>query len=137
MAEDKTPTGKRQLKKTSTVRERAEKSGGIIKHRRLKKARSSLAKFGKPLKSVSNTGRKEYYLPLPDNKVGRFFNKRRQIIPSYFRNAWRELRQVVWPSNRETTKLTFAVFMFAIFFMIIISLTDSGLDKIFKKLILK
>ena len=137
MAENKKPIKKRQLKKSSTIRERAEKSGSVVKNRRLKQARSSIANIVKPIKRVTKTGRKEYYLPLPDNKIGRFLNKRRRFIPSYFRSAWAEVRQVEWPNNRETIKLTFAVFIFAIFFMIFISAADFGLDKVFKKLILK
>ncbi len=137
MAERKKPSIKRQLKKSSTVRERAEKFGGVVKNRRIKQAHSSILRVIKPIRQVSKSGRREYYLPLPDNKIGRFLNKRRRIIPSYFRNAWAELRQVKWPNNRETIKLTFAVFVFAIFFMLFISAADFGLDKVFKKLILK
>jgi len=69
--------------------------------------------------------------------VGRFLNKRRHIIPSYFRNSWRELRLVTWPGRRETWKLTFAVFLFAIIFGVVISITDYGLDKLFRKVLLK
>lgn len=126
--------GKRQLKKQPTVRERAEKAGGAKKQRRLKQAGSSIAR---PLKAVARSGRKEYYLPLPDNKAGRFLNKRRKIVPGYFRGAWGEVKQVKWPGRTETAKLTFAVFMFAIFFMIIITAADFVLDKLFKQLILK
>jgi preprotein translocase SecE subunit len=55
----------------------------------------------------------------------------------YFRNSWKELREVTWPNRRETWQLTFAVFVFAIIFGALITVTDYGLDKLFKKVILK
>lgn len=124
---------KRQLRKPQTVRERAEKSTVEKKPRRIKRAGTSAIK---PLKAAARVGRKEYYLPMPDNKVGRFLNKRRTFFPKYFKESWQELKQVVWPDRRTTLKLTFAVFLFAIFFGIFITVLDYGLDKLFKKLIL-
>jgi preprotein translocase subunit SecE len=59
------------------------------------------------------------------------------IVPRYFRNSWRELRMVVWPSRRETRRLTSAVLIFAVIFGIMIAIVDYGLDKVFKKVILK
>jgi preprotein translocase SecE subunit len=134
VADENDKTKKRQLKKTQTVRERAEKAGVGKKPRRIRQA--SIAAV-MPFKAAARTGRKEFYLPMPDNRVGRFLNKRRRWVPSYFRGAWQEVRQVKWPGRRETAKLTFAVFLFAIFFATLISVTDYGLDKVFKKLILK
>lgn len=134
MSSEKTQPKKRVLKaKPQTVRERAVKASAEHKPRRLKQASTTAVK---PLKAALKTGRKEYYLPLPDNKVGRFLNKRRKFIPSYFARSFDELKQVKWPSNKETAKLTLAVFLFALFFGTIITLADYGLDKLFKKLIL-
>ena len=59
------------------------------------------------------------------------------LIPSYFKNSFRELKQVTWPGRKETLKLTFAVFMFAIVFGLIITVTDYGLDVVFKKVLIK
>ena len=133
MADSKGTTKKRQLKKQPTVRERAEKAGGD-KPRRIKQARTAVAK---PLKSVVRFGRKQYFLPLPDNKVGRFLNKPRKAMPTYFRDAWKEVKLVIWPNRKETLKLTIAVFLFAFFFAALIGFVDLGLDKLFKQLILK
>lgn len=134
MADKQDTTKKRLLKKPETVRERANKAESNHKPRRIKAAGKTVLR---PLKAVARTARKEVYLPLPDNKAGRFLNKRRNVFPRYFGLAFKELKQVKWPGRRETTKLTFAVFIFAIFFALLISLTDYGLDKAFKKLILK
>jgi preprotein translocase SecE subunit len=71
----------------------------------------------------------------PVRFVGRIAG--RILWPRYLRNAFRELRQVTWPGRKETWKLTFAVFAFAIVFAAIISSVDYGLDKIFKRLIIK
>ncbi len=134
MADNKETPKKRLIKKPESVRERAAKSETKNKPRRIQMAGTTAMR---PLKAVGRTARKEVYLPLPDNKAGRFLNKRRHIIPRYFRLAWQELKQVVWPGRKETAKLTVAVFIFAIFFGLIISLADYGLDKLFKNLILK
>jgi preprotein translocase subunit SecE len=67
--------------------------------------------------------------------IGRILYK--IFLIGYFKNSWKELRQVTWPGRKETWKLTFAVFMFAIVFGTIIALVDYGLDKVFRHLILK
>ncbi len=59
------------------------------------------------------------------------------LVPRYFVNSWRELRQVQWPSRRETWRLTLAVFVFAIVFGAMVAGVDKGLDELFKKVILK
>jgi len=59
------------------------------------------------------------------------------ITPKYFINSWRELRLVVWPSRKETWRLTLAVFVFAIVFGALVAVVDKGLDQIFKQVILK
>jgi preprotein translocase subunit SecE len=59
------------------------------------------------------------------------------IVPRYFRNSWAELRRVTWPGRKETRQLTSAVLVFAVIFGILIATVDYGLDKVFKKVILK
>lgn len=61
----------------------------------------------------------------------------RILLPRYFRNSWQELRQVKWPSWRESRRLTFAVLAFAIVFGAAIAIVDYGLDKLFKNVLLK
>ena len=135
MADSKGSSKKRTIKKVQTVREKAEKAGVERKPRRIAKVGSKAAT---PFKAAARVGRKDYHpIKLPDNKVGRFMTKSRKATPSYFRLIWQELRQVQWPNRKETTKLTLAVFMFAIFFSAIITVVDYGLDKAFKSVILK
>ncbi len=61
----------------------------------------------------------------------------RWLVPTYFINSWREVRQVTWPNRRETWRLTLAVFIFAIIFGSLVAGVDKGLDLLFKKVILK
>ena len=132
-APKKVTTGVR-IRKTETVRERTEQSRNKdLKPKRLRKAGSSVKR---PLQAIVDFGRKEYYLPMPKNKVGTFLNKRRSFTPRYFIDAFKELRQVTWPSAQETTKLTIAVIMFAVIFCIIVATADYVLDYVFKKVIL-
>ncbi len=133
MAEKDTPKV-RTLRKVETVRQRADKSTPKPKTRRLRAAK---ARISKPFKVVATIGKKEYYLPMPANKFGNFLNKRRSLMPSYFIDSFKELRQVVWPNRKTTVQLSAAVFMFAIFFSLIVTLTDYGLEKVFKQLIIK
>lgn len=66
-----------------------------------------------------------------------FLRPLRWLIPRYFVNSWREVRQVTWPSRRETWRLTLAVFIFAVVFGTLVASVDKGLDLLFKKVILK
>lgn len=125
---------KKPAKKSASFREEAaKKRAKQAKPRRLKQTASGAAK---PVKSAVKFGKKEYYIPLPDNKVGRFLNKKRSFIPKYFKESWAELRQVEWPDAKTTFKLTIAVFVFAIAFGLVIAVVDYGLDKLFRKIIL-
>lgn len=128
------PANSKAAKKTSSLREAAEKQRAKqAKPRRLKQTASASAK---PIKSAVHFGKREYYIPLPDNTVGRFLNKKRRFVPKYFRESWAELRQVTWPDRKTTVRLTIAVFIFAIAFALMIAVVDYGLDKIFRKVIL-
>ncbi len=59
------------------------------------------------------------------------------IFPAYFRQSWRELRQVTWPNWKQSRQLTFAVMVFAIIFGAAIAVVDYGLDKVFRNVLLK
>ncbi|MGZ6005019.1 MAG: preprotein translocase subunit SecE [Candidatus Saccharimonadales bacterium] len=136
MADNKqATTKKRRIRKVETVRQKAEVAAKAApKPRRVKQ---SLKVAGKPIVAAYNLGKKEYYLPLPDNRFWRFMNKRRHIVPRYFAQSFQELRKVTWPDRKQTTQLTIAVFVFAISFGIVVAITDYGLDRIFKRLLIK
>jgi preprotein translocase subunit SecE len=129
------PAKKRRIRKApQTVRQQAAAvSAEKPKKRRIRKITSK--GVGK-LKTVHRFGQKEYYLPLPDNRIGNFLNKRRSFIPRYFKDSWVELKKVTWPNRKETTKLTIAVFTFAITFGLLVAVVDFGLDRLFKQIFL-
>ncbi len=135
MAKESANPKKRRVLKQPTVRENAKKQQTApVKKRRVRKV---ISVGVTPFKTANRVGKKEYYLPMPDNKVGRFLNKRRSFIPKYFSNSFSEVRKVIWPNRKETAQLTLAVFVFALIFGLIITITDYGLDKLFKKVLLR
>jgi preprotein translocase SecE subunit len=125
---------KRSSKKTETLRERTERtSNAAPKSRRLQ---ATASKLGKPVHAARKVGRKEFHLPMPDNRFGRILSKRIRFMPRFFKDAWKELRLVEWPNARMTMRLTFAVFVFSVVFGAIITAVDYGLDKVFRKVFL-
>ena len=46
-------------------------------------------------------------------------------IREYFVGAWKELRQVRWPDRATTWKMTIALILFTVFFVIVILLLDA------------
>lgn len=129
MAEAAKPK-RRIVKKAETVREKTVKSALPKPKKKTGILRLTLGYIAAPFKWI---GRKLA-------KLGRFkvFKVLGRILwPTYFRNSWKELRQVTWPNRRETWQLTLAVIIFSIIFGVIIAVVDYGLDKIFKQLIIK
>ncbi len=58
------------------------------------------------------------------------------VVPKYIRNSFAELRNITWPTLKQSRQLTTAVVLFAIIFAIFVSSIDYGLDKVFKKVFL-
>ncbi len=112
--------------KKTTVREQATKA----------QAKADKPQGNRRLQVAATNSRK------PFAKVGKIFDRQpfrfigRILYPRFARNAIAELKLVTWPNRRETTRLTFAVIMFAIAFGAIVTVVDYGLDKLFKALIL-
>lgn len=134
MAEPKQNNKPRVRKSTPEAQKQAEQSRGQAgKPRRIRKVTGGAAQY---LTTTKQFLGREYYLPLPDTSWGRFLNKRRHWVPSYFRKSYEELRQVTWTNRRESWRLTFAVFVFAIVFGCVIAAVDKGLEELFKNVIL-
>lgn len=139
MASPKKP---RRQKPAESMRERATKTANQPKKTR--RLRSTATKASKPFKLagryVQNVLRPFRFLLWPfKTRPVRFIGRVLAAILflRYFRDSWKELKQVTWPSRKETWQLTFAVFIFAIVFGLIISVTDYGLDRIFRKILLQ
>jgi preprotein translocase SecE subunit len=132
----------RRIKKTETVREKAEKAASTPpKKRRLHRATSTVSPIlkltGKYIHRVLKPLR---FLLIPfKTRPARFVGRilASILMFSYIRGAWQEMREVTWPSREETWKLALAVFTFAIAFGLVIAVVDYGLDKLFRSLLLQ
>ncbi len=126
---------KRQVKKAETVRERSARSSA--QPEKNAKAKRVVRAAKKPISNVTKASKKEYHpIKLPNNKVGKFLNKRARIMPRYFTNAWAEIKQVKWPNRKDTTRMTISVISFAVVFGGVVFVLDYGLDILFKQILL-
>jgi preprotein translocase subunit SecE len=76
-------------------------------------------------------------IPMPDNKVGNVLKKHRRVPGSkYVVDSFAELKKVIWPTRRESWKLTTAVIIFTAIFMLIISLADYGINLVVERVFL-
>jgi preprotein translocase SecE subunit len=128
---------KPRVRKVETVRERnasatlkAEAAAGKVKKQPIRSAARTVGKPLAPLKAVAKP-----FKTRPARFIGKWTG--RILLPRYFRNSFREIRQVKWPSRRETWKLTFAVLIFATVFGFLIAITDLGLDKVIRRIVLR
>ena len=123
---------KRRVKNPETFRERALKAAEVTdKPERVSIFKRLSTKLIAPVaRSVGRLLRKIFYRQ-PFKFIGKI------IFPTYFRNSWRELKLVTWPTKRQSRQLTFAVLVFAVIFGSTIALVDYGLDKVFRHLLLK
>lgn len=133
MAEENTPQTKpkRRVRKVETVREKTAQAEKTSKPGAL---RLIARGFGAPILWVGRG------LGKIGQTLGRFRAFRiigRILWPYYFRNSWKELRQVTWPNGKQSRQLTLAVMVFATVFGIVIAVLDYGLDKVFKQVLVK
>jgi preprotein translocase SecE subunit len=127
---------KPRVRKAPTLREQAEIARSKTeKDQKAGKIRRASSKLSGSLRKTRITRNPLVKLIA---RVGRAIKKAlRWITPNYFINSWREVRQVTWPSRRETWRLTVAVFIFAVIFGALVAGVDKVLDVIFKKIVLK
>jgi len=59
----------------------------------------------------------------------------RQLI-AFGREAWREVRKVVWPARKEAMQMTTYVFVFVLIMAVFLWMTDKTLEWVFYDLIL-
>jgi preprotein translocase subunit SecE len=59
----------------------------------------------------------------------------RQLV-AFARDAWREVKKVVWPTRKETVQMTAYVFAFVVIMALFLWLTDKTLEWVFYDLIL-
>jgi preprotein translocase SecE subunit len=132
---------KPRVRKVETVRERnvkatlkADAALGKVKKRPIRRVGRVLVVPFKPLKTPATLISKPFRVR-PVRFVFRWLG--RILLPRYFRNSYKELRQVTWPDRRTTWKLTFSVLIFATVFGFLVTITDYGLDKIIRRIVLR
>lgn len=136
-----TNKSKKRPQKSETLRQRATSSTSKPKVRRLRQAQAIASSPFKRLFAIVRSILRPFRFLLwpfktkPFRMLGRFLSS--ILFLRYFRDSWRELRQVTWPGRKETFQLTMAVFLFAVIFGLMVALTDYGLDKIFRKVLLR
>ena len=121
----------RHIRRIETIREKTEK--GIAENDKPKKIGPIRKVFRVIMKPLRPIGRALRWFGR--FRILRFIGY--ILVPPYFRNSWKELRKVTWPTRRESRRLTVAVIIFAIVFGVLIALVDYGLDKVFKRILLK
>lgn len=128
MEPDKEAKNGRKKAAKPTMREQADNTA--VQSGKVSRKRRFFSVIGKPFRPIGRLlVRIERWKPI--HIIGLV------IVPRYFRNSWKELKLVVWPGRRETWRLTSAVLIFAVVFGVMIAIVDYGLDKVFKKIILK
>ncbi len=135
--EKTTKPTKRRIKNPETFREKARKAQNE-KDQRIKNSNHIIKKslrvlFNPIVKLVSTLYRIKALKPLfwIIKIIGLI------IYPRYVRNSFKELKDVTWPSFKESMRLTYAVVIFAIIFGVAVALVDYGFGKIFKIILLK
>lgn len=128
MAEETEKTKRRTVKKAESIREKTVRA--VEDSKQPRRLQTTKRKAAVPFRLAGRAGRK-----LGKFKVFRIIGL--VIVPPYFRNSWRELRQVTWLKPKESFRLTYAVIAFATVFGVAVAVLDYGLDKVFKQLLLK
>lgn len=139
MADTKPAKPKRQVKNPESFREKVVKAAeGNDKPKKTHRVRQAIKKALAPVfrpvgKLFAKIGKSKAFKPFkkPLSIVGKI------LLPPYVRSSWTELKQVTWPTWRQSVRLTFAVLVFAVIFAAIVAAIDYGLDKIFKQVLLK
>lgn len=63
-------------------------------------------------------------------KTARFFKNLPANIAAPFKNMWRELKKVTWPSRQDLVQYTLIVIAFMAFMGLVIGLLDLGASKL-------
>ena len=98
----------------------------VLKDKKVEKKAKQTQKEAKKAdkKADKKSGKKPFILFRPFCAIGR-----------YFRDSWREIRQVRWPNRKATWKMVFAVLVYTAFFIIILVLLDMLFQFIFSNIL--
>lgn len=132
---------KPRIRKTETVRERAAKEAAKTQSKAGKKPKRRVRKLLGTVARPFRILKKPVYVltrpfrTRPVRFIGRILG--RILWPRYFRESWKEVRQVTWPDRKTTWKLTLAVLIFAVVFGLAAAGTDWVLDKIIRRIVFR
>lgn len=104
------------------VKDKKEAKTAAAEKRKSEKAARKKSK--REEREKENNGKKPFILIRPLVYFGR-----------YLRDAWRELRQVRWPSRKDTWKMVLAVLVYTALFIVIITLLDLFFSWLFSLII--
>jgi preprotein translocase subunit SecE len=65
-----------------------------------------------------------------------FISESGRRLVAFARDAWREVKKVVWPTRKESMQMTAYVFVFVVVMALFLWLTDKTLEWVFYDLIL-
>jgi len=68
--------------------------------------------------------------------VAFFASETGKALVAFGRDAWREVKKVVWPARKEAIQMTLYVFAFVVIMALFLWLTDKTLEWVFYDLIL-
>ena len=63
-------------------------------------------------------------------RAGKWFANLGKTVVSAFKNMWRELRKVTWPSREKLVSFSTIVVLFIVFMMVVIGLLDLGASQL-------
>lgn len=70
-------------------------------------------------------------------KPKKFAKVRSKIrVPRYFKDSWREVKKVTWPTRKDAVKFSFAVIVFTAIFALFTSLLDFGFNQLVERIFL-
>lgn len=69
-------------------------------------------------------------------KLGSFYFAKENMgsAITYFKDAWKELGKITWPTRKQSIRLTIAVAVFSLVFALLIGAIDFGLAELAKRL---
>jgi preprotein translocase SecE subunit len=138
VAQDKQLKRIPRVRKAETVRDRTAKQTAKVAAKAnkvpKKRVRRAVSVISSPLRKPVSIVAWPFKLR-PVRFVGRLLG--RILWPKYFRNSYKELKQVTWPTRRDTWKLTLAVLIFAVLFGLLAAGTDVILDRIIRRIVFR
>jgi preprotein translocase subunit SecE len=115
---------------------KAKKADKASKGSGVKKVSGGVKKVASSTKKVLKS---EVDLPIPEpkGKKGKFFTKKRYVrMPKYFRDSWREVKKVTWPTRKNALKMTTSVVIFTVVFALFTSIVDYGFNQLVERIFL-